>query len=55
VQQTVLRAIRPRRRDEADVIELLRVNDPKPVRLYLQKNAPEMLAKFDGAACEAQS
>lgn len=45
----------PRRRDEADVVELLRVNDPKAVRLYLEKNAPEMLTKFDGAASEAQS
>jgi hypothetical protein len=43
----------PRRRDEADVVELLRVNDPKPLRLYLEKNAPEMLAKFDSAASEA--
>jgi len=45
----------PRRRDEADVVELLRVNDPKPVRLYLEKNAPEILAKFDSVASEALS
>src|SRR5712692_7935494 len=32
----------PRRRDEADVIELLRINDPRPIRVYLEKNAPEM-------------
>ena len=44
----------PRRRDEADVVELLRVNDPRPIRLYLEKNAPEMLAKFDAIASEAQ-
>lgn len=44
----------PRRRDEADVIELLRINDPNPVRLYLEKNAPEMLTKFEAAASEAQ-
>ena len=43
----------PRRRDEADVVELLRINDPKPVRLYLEKNAPEMLAKFDALTSEA--
>lgn len=45
----------PRRRDEADVVELLRVSDPRPVRLYLEKHAPEMLAKFDGIASEAQA
>ena len=45
----------PRRRDEADVLELLRVNDPKPVRLYLEKNAPEMLPKFDAIASEANA
>jgi hypothetical protein len=45
----------PRRRDEADVTELLRINDPKPVRLYLQKHAQEMLAKFDELASEAES
>jgi hypothetical protein len=45
----------PRRRDEADVVELLRINDPVPVRLYLQKNAPEMLARFDGIVSEAQA
>ena len=44
----------PRRRDEADVVELLRVNDSKPVRLYLEKNAREMLTKFDAVASEAQ-
>jgi hypothetical protein len=44
----------PRRRDEADVVELLRVNDPNPVRRYLEKHAPEMLAKFDALASEAQ-
>jgi hypothetical protein len=45
----------PRMRDQADVIELLRINDPKPVRVYLEKNTPELLAKFDAAASEAQS
>lgn len=45
----------PRKKDEADVVELLRVNDTKPVRLYLEKNAPDMLAKFDAAASEAQA
>jgi len=45
----------PRRRDEADVIELLRINDPRPIRVYLEKNAPEMLEKFDSAASEALS
>ena len=45
----------PRRRDEADIIELLRVNDPKPVRLYLEKHAAEMLAKFDAIASDAQA
>lgn len=44
----------PRRRDEADVVELLRINDPKPVRSYLETNAPEMLARFDAAAGEAE-
>jgi hypothetical protein len=44
----------PRRRDESDVVELLRINDPRPVRIYLEKNAPELLNKFDGAASEAQ-
>ena len=44
----------PRRRDEADVVELLRINDPSPVRRYLEKNAREMLAKFDAVAEEAE-
>jgi hypothetical protein len=44
----------PRRRDDADVVELLRINDPKPVRLYLEKNAPELLNKFDAATSEAK-
>ena len=44
----------PRRKDEADVVELLRIHDPKPLRLYLEKNSPDMLAKFDSAASEAQ-
>jgi hypothetical protein len=43
----------PRRRDEADVVELLRINDPAPVRQYLEKNAPGLLAKFDAIAAEA--
>lgn len=45
----------PRRRDDADVIELLRLNDPKPVRAYLERLAPDMLAKFDALASEAQN
>jgi hypothetical protein len=45
----------PRRRDEADVIELLRVNDPGPVRLYIERNAPELVPKFDDLASEAES
>ena len=45
----------PRRRDEADVTELLRINNPKPVRLYLEKHAPDMLTKFDALASEAES
>jgi hypothetical protein len=45
----------PRRRDEADVIELLRINDPGPIRLYLEKHAPELLARFDAAASESQA
>ena len=45
----------PRRRDEADVVELLRINDPKPVRSYIEQNAPEMLTRFDSLAVEAQS
>jgi hypothetical protein len=44
----------PRRRDEADVIELLRINDAGAVRRYLEKNAPEILAKFDAVAEEAE-
>jgi hypothetical protein len=43
----------PRKRDEADVVELLRINSPEPVRLYLEKNAPELLPKFEAAAAEA--
>jgi hypothetical protein len=43
----------PRRRDEGDIVELLRINDPAPVRQYLEKNAPELLAKFDEIASEA--
>ena len=42
-----------RKKDEADVIELLRIHDPKLVRRYLEKNAPDMLPKFDSAATEA--
>ncbi len=45
----------PRRRDEADVVELLRINDPKAIRPYLEKNALEMLGKFDELAAEANS
>ena len=45
----------PRRRDEGDIVELLRINNPAPVRLYIQKNAPELLARFDEAASEAQA
>jgi hypothetical protein len=45
----------PRRRDEADAVELLRINDPKPVRFYLEANAPEMLARFDELALEAEN
>jgi hypothetical protein len=44
----------PRRRDEADVVELLRINDPKPVRAYLEQHAQEMLQKFDSALAEAE-
>src|SRR5262249_38664198 len=43
----------PRRRDAADVVELLRINDSAPVRSYLERHAPEMLSKFDGLASEA--
>ncbi len=45
----------PRRRDEADAVELLRINDPKPVRSYLEKHAPDLLTKFDAVAAEAQT
>ncbi len=45
----------PRRRDDADVIELLRLNDPKPVRLYLEQHAPGLLTKFDEAVAEAEA
>jgi hypothetical protein len=45
----------PRRKDEADVVELLRLNDPKPVRVYLEQHAPDLLAKFDAFAAEAES
>ncbi|MBI4265546.1 MAG: hypothetical protein HY657_14330 [Acidobacteria bacterium] len=44
----------PRRRDEADIVEILRVNDPGPVRAYLERHAPDVLAKFDALAAEAQ-
>ena len=43
----------PRRRDAADVVELLRINEPGPVRDYLERNAPDLLAKFDQIAAEA--
>jgi len=45
----------PRRRDGADVVELLRINDPRPIRTYLETNAPEMLVKFDMLLSEAQT
>jgi hypothetical protein len=44
----------PRRRDDADVVELLRVNAPGPVRRYLQTHAPELLDKFDALAAESR-
>jgi len=44
----------PKRRDQADIIELFRINDPKPARLYLEKHALEMLKKFDALASAAE-
>jgi hypothetical protein len=44
----------PRRRDDADVVELLKVNAPSPVRRYLEVHAPALLEKFDALAIEAQ-
>jgi hypothetical protein len=45
----------PRRKDSADIVELLRVaSDPGSVRAYIAKNAPELLEKYDGLAKEAE-
>lgn len=53
--QVYLKLKSPRKKDEADVVELLRINDPKPVRLYLEQCAPDLLAKFEALVAEAQS
>ncbi len=45
----------PRRRDEADTIELLRINNARPIRAYIESHAPGLLAKFDALAAEAES
>jgi hypothetical protein len=44
----------PRRRDDADVVELLRVNATDPVRRYLESHAPELLDTFDALATESR-
>ena len=45
----------PRRRDAADVVELLRVVPyPDRIRHYLATNAPTLVNKFDALAAEAQ-
>ena len=45
----------PRRRDAADVVDLLRVaSDPGEVRRYVSANAPGLLAKLDSLAAEAE-
>ena len=44
----------PRRRDAADVVDLLRVaSNPGEVRDYIAGNAPDLLAKLDALAAEA--
>ena len=43
-----------RRRDEADVVALLRINDPKPVRAYVEQQAQDRLQKFDADLAEAE-
>ena len=45
----------PRRRDAADVVELLRVAPyPDRIRHYLATHAPTLVNKFDALAAEAQ-
>lgn len=45
----------PRRRDAADVVDLLRVAaDPASVRSYLATHAPDLLARYDALAREAE-
>jgi hypothetical protein len=44
-----------RRRDGADVVELLRVvANPDHIRKYVETRAPQLVAKFDDLAAEAQ-
>jgi hypothetical protein len=44
----------PRRRDAADVVELLRVVPfPERIRAYLANHAPDLVEKFDALAAEA--
>jgi hypothetical protein len=46
----------PRRKDSADVVELLKAGiDGEKVSAYLSKHAPALLAKFDQLAAEAES
>ncbi len=45
----------PRASKDVDFLVGDEAFDAKPVRLYLEKNSPEMLAKFDAAASEAQA
>lgn len=44
----------PRRKDSADVVELLKAGaDPRPVRDYLRRFAADLLGKFEGLVSDA--
>ena len=44
----------PRRRDAADVVDLLRISsETESVREYVAANAPDLLVKLDALAAEA--
>ena len=45
----------PRSRDSLDLIELLRQGvDPKPIREYVEMNAPDLLGKFEAVVLRSQ-
>ena len=49
-----LKLLSPRRKDSADVIELIKAGaDTKQVHEYLEQHAPQLIAKWDAAVADA--